>query len=341
MITVATLTREQVEDLLDNVVQVEKRKQWKGTKCQFCCPIHGENNPSCGVDIAWTPRDSSGVFQVFNCFSCGASGNLAWFLYKSLPDQFKSTAQAAKFLKDRYKLVGEFLSYNESEELPDYDSKYDYAEVEERIVLPNIELAPFRSGKETYKYFYDRGFDKEDVIEYMIGRDVINKTVTMPVFWEDHSLAGIIGRYIDPNRPHNQRFKIYNNFHKSDIIYPLDKVRPLKDTLIVMESILDVIAMRKWGHPNAIAIMGDSLSNAQADLIAERCSRAIDLTDADRGGESFYHKAHKLLSARGVTLIRPQYFPSEGKDPTEWGEIETNKVVKSAKGSLITGLPKL
>lgn len=34
------LSKEQIEDLLD-YIGVEKVQQWKGSKIQFCCPIHG------------------------------------------------------------------------------------------------------------------------------------------------------------------------------------------------------------------------------------------------------------------------------------------------------------
>lgn len=34
------MSKEQVEDLL-NYIGVDKIQDWKGSKIQFCCPIHG------------------------------------------------------------------------------------------------------------------------------------------------------------------------------------------------------------------------------------------------------------------------------------------------------------
>ena len=34
------LSKEQIEDLLDYIGE-DKVQQWKGSKIQFCCPIHG------------------------------------------------------------------------------------------------------------------------------------------------------------------------------------------------------------------------------------------------------------------------------------------------------------
>lgn len=329
----AHLSQEQIEDLLDNVIKVDKRKDWKGTKVQFCCPIHGESNPSCGIDYDFHPQDSTGTYQVFNCFSCGAHGNLAWFLYKSLPDEFSSVSQAERFLKNRYKLSGKFIDVNDSLllNLPDYEKRYSFIDISsERVVKPYSDLAPFKSGIETYKYFFKRGFDKEDMKKFMIGRDLENKTVTIPAFWEDGSLAGIIGRYIDQSRPHNSRFKIYN-FNKGALIYPLDKLEVVDDTLIGLESMLDVIMLHKWGYPNAFAVMGDGMTEAQAEMVASRCSKFIDLSDNDKGGSAFSRVAKKALKSRGVQYLVPQYYPDEGKDPCEWGELETVKVISSAR----------
>ena len=47
--TTTNLTHEQIEDLLENVLEVPKMNSWKGSKIQFCCPIHELNSPTCGI----------------------------------------------------------------------------------------------------------------------------------------------------------------------------------------------------------------------------------------------------------------------------------------------------
>lgn len=34
------LSKNQIEDLLENVLEVSKINPWKGSKIQFCCPVH-------------------------------------------------------------------------------------------------------------------------------------------------------------------------------------------------------------------------------------------------------------------------------------------------------------
>ena len=333
------LTKEQVEDLLVNVLHSPKVMSWKGNKIQFCCTVHGESHPSAGINIDFVPEDSSAHLQVFNCFSCGASGSLAWLVYRSLPDEFKSLASAEKFLIERYHLDASSFSHYDPDtlDLKRYEDFFVDVSDSGRFEMPRTKLAVFKSGKETYKYFFDRGFTKEDMQTYMIGRDLDSETVTIPAFWEDGKLAGIIGRYIDPKRPKNMRFKIYE-FPKGSLIYPLDKLKVLNDTIIGVESMLDAILLRKWGYENAVAIMGDGMSVQQAKQIASRCHKFIDLFDNDKGGMIARSIAKKRLGS-SILYLTPTYYPDFGKDPSEWGKEETEKVIKSA--SIGKKLPRL
>lgn len=470
----SSLNKSQVEDLLINVLRSPKVMPWKGSKVQFCCPVHGESHPSAGIDIDFNTEDSpDGHFQVFhcfegntkiitdkgvfaikdlvgsecsiingngewettkfksfgkqqlyklvltsnghekiiyttsqhrwfvqkrsstvftqdlkvgqrlqrqwlkapkkpvhtakyssyldytvksvtptliwsdvyccetsthsfvldgfiltgNCFSCGESGTIPWLVYKSLPDRFSSVKQAADFLKKRYDVSYEYTADRKTGKIKRYDEPEEEI-AHKRHELPKSFIAPFKSGKETYQYFFDRGFDKNDMKQFLIGRDLENETVTIPVFWEDDTLAGVIGRYIDKNRPKNMRYKIYN-FPKGDLIFPLNKLQVINNTIIGVEGMLDVIKLHKWGYPNAVAMMGDGMSKKQADLIADRCGVFIDLFDHDKGGETARKIARKRLGNR-VVYLTPSYYPEKGKDPSEWGEIETVKVIKSA-----------
>ena len=333
------LNKDQVEDLLINVLHSPKIMPWKGSKIQFCCTVHGESHPSAGLDIDFTPEDSSGHYQVFHCFSCGASGSIPWLVYKSLPDTFKSVKEAEKFLKERYHIEFSFDFDVDTLSIKRYEDKFvDLDNTEKRFEMPRSKLAVFKSGKETYKYFFDRGFTKKDMQEYMIGRDLESETVTIPVFWEDKTLAGVIGRYIDPRRPKNMRFKIYG-FPKGGLIYPLDKLEVVDNTIIGVESMLDAILLRKWGYKNVVAMMGDGMSKQQADQIASRCSKFIDLFDNDKGGRTARDIAKRRLGDR-VMYLTPQYYPEEGKDPSDWGEEETNAVIESA-GLINKKLPRL
>lgn len=261
-------------------------------------------------------------------------------LYKSKPEVYRSVRQAEDFLKERYGVdYSHMRRANAIKSLRRYEDQYINLDKVTRFEMPKAKLALFKSGKETYQYFFDRGFDKQDMVEYMIGRDLDSKTVTMPVFWEDGALAGIIGRYISKSRPHNMRFRIYD-FPKGKLIFPLDKVETIDDTLIGVESQIDCMLMRKWGYKNCICTFTNSISREQADQIVDRCKKFIGLWDNDKDGQLAHDVAKKRLGSR-VMYLTPTYYPESGKDPDEWGKEEVGKIIKSASMIGMSKIPRL
>lgn len=331
------MSKDQIEDLLVYLGS-SKLTQWKGDKIQACCPIHGESNPSFGINVDFSPPDKPQEhYQVFNCLSCHAHGTIPWLVHQSLPDQFKTVKDAIQWLKDKYGVEYAYHYDPKTKTLKRYEEFYEEV-VEKRFTVPMSKLAPLKSGKQTFQYFFDRGFDKEDMKEYMIGRDLANETVTIPVFWEDGELAGIIGRYIDPSRPKNKRYRIYE-FPKSELLYPLDKLEVSDDTLILVEGQFDAMMLRKWGYFNVLATFTNAISRHQVDLIVSKCSKVITLFDYDEGGDIARENTDRVLGSK-INVFHPTWYPRKGKDPAEWGEKNTVKVIKSAEWSRRKTIPR-
>lgn len=320
-------TKEQIEDLLDNVLRTPKRQQWKGNKIQFCCTVHGESHPSCGINIDFSPNVGE-HYTVFHCFACGEGGSIPWLVYKSLPDRFHNVKEAQDFLNNRYGVNEVAFTYNSrTKQITLYEDFSD--KKKKRFEADRIQLALFKSGKETYKYFFNRGFTIEDMQSFKIGRDLENRTVTIPCFYEDGVLAGIIGRYISSKRLKNERFKIYA-FPKGSTLFPLDHLKVVNDTVIIVEGMFDCMMMHKWGFRNCLAIMTNGISPFQVAKIRTLCSKVILLLDNDERGKDGERIAKKKLRNSGVIIMTPTYYPESGKDPCEWGKEETTKVVESA-----------
>lgn len=327
------LTEAQVDDLLD-YIGTYNPNYWKDGEKLICCPVHGESNPSMGVSIEK---------QVCHCFSCGFAGNFAKLLSYSLPDEFgldtstdeelkrtefRAYKKAREFLKLRYELeyheLGERLHTVKRYEQV---KKIDLADIH-RTELPRYKLAPYQSGKETYKYFFDRGFTLEDMQEYMIGRDLDSETITIPVFFDDGVLAGIIGRYISKKRKKNERYKIYDSFNRGQVLYPLDKFKLEDNTIILVEGQFDAIRMRKAGFYNTLAIMTNNMTNAQAEWIVDNCSCVIWLGDNDERGVEGRDKAHDKL--KGHVKFKIVDYPEHGKDVCDWSDDEIGEMIDNA-----------
>ena len=341
------MTEGQVDDLLD-YIGTSNPNYWKDGDKLICCPVHGESNPSMGVSI-----DK----QVCHCFSCGFAGDFAKLLVYSNPEEFglkynadgkinysserKAYRKAKEFLALRYE-----LEYHEIGKRTRNVKRYEQAvniyledDDEKRIELPRFKLAPFKSGNSTYGYFFDRGFTKEEMKEYMIGRDLDNETITIPVFYEDNVLAGVIGRYISKNRKKNQRYKIYDNFERSRLLYPLNKSKPKKGVAILVEGQFDAIRMRRAGHTNTFATMTNVLSKEQAEWLCANCDCVIWIGDNDDRGLEGREKAKNLVKNKIEFKIVD--YPNHGKDVCDWSDEEIDEMLNTARSVHVRKLKRL
>lgn len=327
------LTREDIVDLLYSLGASKVRNNETNDNIQFTCTVHGENNPSAGVSIEK---------QQFNCFSCHEHGSLPWLVYKSLPDDFNSVQEAKEYLSDRYGVEYSPIDRRILKGLRRYEDYGEEDEEEQRFELDRFELAPFKSGKETYQYFFDRGFTKQTLKEYQIGRDLTNETVTVPIFWEDNVLAGIIGRYIDPNRPHNQRYKIYCNCPTGDFLYPLHKLEVTNNTIILVEGLLDGLWLHQLGIHNALALLTNNISDKQMDIVKKYATTVIDFTDNDDMGNIATRIIKQKCKDEGIRYLSVKdNYPKGTKDPQDLDKEQILNMLKKARGSVRKPLRKI
>lgn len=340
-----SLDERQIDDLLENVIGTKNPNIWKDGEKLVCCPVHGESNPSMGISV------EKGVCH---CFSCSFAGDFVKLLMYSLPDTFGLNTSTPETLKKTgfraYRKAEDFISSRYEVEIHSAKSHLKgirrYGEskkiirlTEDRKILPMYKLAPYQSGKTTYQYFFQRGFTRDNVSEFKIGSDVFNKTITIPVFYEDGLLAGIIGRYIDANRKKNQRYKIYDDFERSSLLYPLNMSKPKEGVIILVEGQFDVIRMHNAGYTNTYALMTNSLSRKQADWIFSNCTTVIWVGDNDERGLEGRDKAIKML--RGKVQFKIVDYPSHGKDVCDWSDEEIQEMLSTAHSTLVRRIRRL
>ena len=311
------LSSEHIDDLFDYIGVTKRRWKSNGDSCQICCPIHREQRPSCGVSLS---------LQIFHCFSCGEKGTIPYLLYKSLPDEFKTIYQAVKFIRDRYKVEISRFSNDHITRIKRYEDFFNI-EQKRRVVKPMHTLAPFKSGIETYRYFYDRGFDDEMLEMFMIGYDSIYKTVTIPVFWEDSTLAGIIGRFIYP-RSQAERYKVYD-FSRKELLFPIDKVDLSTGEIILVEGVFDAIRLFQLGYRNTLALQTTELSKPQEEYLLRNVNSIILMLDNDERGQIATQKIIDRL--KGQLNLYTLYYPFHGKDPCDWSYDEIKNILKNRK----------
>ena len=245
------------------------------------------------------------------------------------------------------------------------DIQAEERERRKRRELPLTKLAPYRSGKETHEYFFNRGFDEDDMEIHKIGWDRTRKRVTIPLFHADGTLSGFSGRAVlEQKLPSGKlsnkylklygeepKYYLYDNVPIGELLYGSHNFELIDDTAILVEGLLDRIWMYKQGFPNSLAtiiakmtILRDG-SSPQKDILHELgVKKVILMHDADEAGDVGRKLAYDLLKDDFVVLSAeyPKGYkdvlgePREGIEPMSRKQIQAmiNKAVPYGRKKL-------
>jgi DNA primase len=167
-------------------------------------------------------------------------------------------------------------------------------------------------------YLQRRGFDEEECeylgVGFFRGKGMMQDCIVFPIHNEDGALTAYAGRSTDNEVAHEKRWRLPPGFRKSQALYNLHRVEG--DEVIVVESFWGVLACIRAGIFNVVSIMGTSISDWQAEMLAHRFRRVILLLDGDEFGREAIPAAVGKLVAAEVEDIVPVLLP-KGAQPDE------------------------
>jgi DNA primase len=332
----------ELEEILKHDIGLDKVRKHvgrKGVNFMFCCPFHGESKPSAGI-----LNSSDGAYG--QCYSCEETFSLPK-LYAHVKgiEMYDAMGEIAEKFNVEFKsnIIGKkkLKRYDEAMEIKETSNK--------RFELPRYKLAPFRSGKETHKYFFNRGFTKQTVKEAMIGWDKVRKRVTIPIFHRDGVLAGFTGRAVLeqklPNGKANPKYikiygnepkyYIYENFPIGEVLYGSHEFYSEDNTAIIVEGTLDRLWLRQLGFTNVLSIIVAKMSmdkrtgvSTQAQILHELgVEKVIFMHDNDKAGEVGKKVAYNILK-KDFVCFNVDY-PEDYKDPVGMDKEEIDEILAS------------
>ena len=293
-----------IVDVISKYIPLEH----KGSNFWGVCPFHQDTNPSLCV----SPEK-----QIFTCFVCHKTGNSFEFIkeyeHVSFIEAVKKVADMANIELD--------VNIRSNEKLTN-SNLYKIYEDTEHIYQNNINNA---LGKEAREYLYKRDINDDIIKEFGIGlslksRDVLVKSfankkysikdlidsglvikneygmvdiytnrIMFPLWDLNGRIVGYSGRIYDTT----EGSKYINSketaiFKKGELLYNYHRSKDIcrnKNTVIVMEGFMDVIASYKVGVDNTVAMMGTAVTKYQANLIKRMADNIILLFDGDKAGE--------------------------------------------------------
>lgn len=296
--------KDKIKDSVDIVtlfadfgVKLEK----KGSNYMGCCPWHDDKTPSLSVDR---------TKGVYNCFGCGESGDSFSLVMKMKGLDFK---QATQFLKSRdYQIIEPVkppLEELDIQVLEDNEPHLNGEQLLEKV--KDYYFSQIQSNTKALNYLDSRGLKDPSLIKhYEIGfsngslksmlsekqieelkhlgvlTDKGNETLlnhlVFPLKNSKNQVVGFYGRTI--NKSSKVKHKYLKGGHKGLLDRMVLEV--YKDEIILTESVLDALSLKKLGFNNVIPCYGvNGFSEPHLIEFKDRMIKSITIAfDSDESG---------------------------------------------------------
>lgn len=298
----------------------------KGRQHHGFCPLPNHqgkrNSPSFSANL------DKGIFQ---CFGCGAKGNLLEFA--ALMENV-APKNGAELHKVALKLQARFSVGNvQKQESHTPPQQKEDKPTEEMAVQANAPLDFELKGLDAmHPYLPSRGFSPDTIAHFGLGfcsRGSLKDRVAIPLHDNASRLIGYAGRVADDNTigEDNPRYRFPSKRKRNDVLYEFRKtlflyngfrIQAPVDDLIVVEGFTGVWWLHQNGLVNVVATMGADCSDRQAKLVVslvKPSGRVWLVPDGDAAGERFAQAfLLKVSPHRFVRWVKLE----QGHQPTDW-----------------------
>lgn len=284
----------------------------KGVKLVGPCPIHNGDSPQA--------FHADKEKNIWHCFSkCKRGGNILDFV--ALKEKI-SIREAA------LKLQSIFLDSDEEEQPAETPNRRKKEKKKEKETInPPLTFTLNLMAKHPY-LLKERNLKTETIERFGIGycsKGTMRGHIAIPICNENGKLVAYAGRRIkeDEEKP---RYKFPTGFQKQYVLYNLHRaLKTDEDYLILVEGFFDVFRLYELGYPNAVALMGSSISEHQQKLLIDSTDKLMLMLDNDEAGHTCTEQAIQTLAPhlylRIITLSsshpEPDLLTSEALSPLQ------------------------
>ena len=326
------------------------------------CPFHSEKSPSFSV--------SPGK-QVYHCFGCGESGNVVTFVMKYENATFQ---EALKILADRAGIKLPEAQYSEESKKKNEQRDRLFA-INKDAATYYFRLLRSPCGRRGMDYFRQRQLSDEtlnrfglgfadgadsDLVAYLRKRGYADEDILLsgvaafdekrglhdkfwnrvmyPIMDVTNRVIGFGGRVMGDGKPKYLNSPETPIFDKSHNLYGLNLAKRSRcGYFILCEGYMDVIAMHQAGFSQAVASLGTSFTEGQAQILKRYVPTVLLSYDSDGAGVKAAMRNIGILHSAGLTGkvvdLRPY------KDPDEFmkgaGKEEFQKRLDNAENSFL------
>lgn len=176
------------------------------------------------------------------------------------------------------------------------------------------------------KHLMKKGYTRDELVSANLSRhspknpkyiyDNFRNRVIFPISDINGNIIAFGGRVMDDSNPKYLNTADTLAYKKSKGVFALNFAKKSgKDSLILCEGYMDVIAMHQAGFTNTVAGLGTALTSEQANLLSQYASEVLLCYDADETGQRATERALRIFKNTNAEIKTLQL--SGGKDPDE------------------------
>ncbi len=344
--------RADIESTISSYVNLKRA----GRISKGLCPFHGEKTASFTV----YPDTQS-----YYCFGCGNGGDVITFI-KNIENL--DYMDAVRFLADR---VGIDVPDENNYDNTMNKRRLRMLEANREAARFFHKCLQTKDGAIGYRYFKDRGLTDDTIRRFGLGfapdsfhaltdymlklgytkdelvfanlarrstknesniYDNFRNRVMFPIIDVKGNVIAFGGRVMDDSKPKYLNTSDTLVYKKSMGVFALNLAKKSgKDSLILCEGYMDVIALHQAGFTNAVAGLGTALTSEQAQLLSRYASEVLISYDADEAGQKAASRALQIFKKTNLKI--KVLHLTGGKDPDE---IIKNYGIEKMK-AIITG----
>ena len=325
-----------IEDTISSYVNLKRA----GRISKGLCPFHNEKTPSFTV----YPDTQS-----YYCFGCGSGGDVITFV-KNIENL--DYIDAVRFLADR---AGMDMPNENTYDSAVNKRRLRMLEANREAARFFHNCLKTKDGEEGYRYFKNRGLTDETIRKFGLGfapdffnalsnhlmnlgytkdelvfanlarrsqrnpnniYDNFRNRIMFPIIDIRGNVIAFGGRVMDDSKPKYLNTSDTMVYKKSEGVFALNLAKKSgKDSLILCEGYMDVIALHQAGFTNAVAGLGTALTGEQARLLSRYASEILISYDSDDAGQKAAARALTICknTPAKIKILRL----SGGKDPDE------------------------
>lgn len=327
-----------LEKLGSRKIKVRPDGTWVNGTCPLARWEHAggrDENPSFGVKVESNGRSH------YQCFACGASGDLVQLLFRIMKHGLDVSALQPLVREANFASVEDFkkavrqveywrgdlsgTARQSDSAAPEVPARPQSVFDVPMNVLPDEVLKNFSSFPiEVWEYLTGkRRLSAQTIVRWELAWHATKRRIAIPVRDCAGRLVTVSGRAFDdgvwPPYLHGLDFK------KALVLYGehlLPKAGGLEIGYLV-EGFFDAMYLTQKGYPT-VAVMGANLSPAQKEKVCYFMKQVVVLPDGDAGGKILADSVLKALSSR--IPVRVVDMPA-GKDPDELTDEEVQDLL--------------